>query len=129
MIDYLGGCPCIDVTGRPFRWGLTCVPDKRLTQVRSAWWDWHGGLDGDVLVFLPGAGEIRRCMRACSLPSKLAPALRSMALPLERQRRLWHLRQHGLSSPDIAETSLTIDGVTVVVDSRLVRGGFHTRLG
>ena len=84
--------------------------------------------EGDVLVFLPGAAEIRRAGDALADPP-LSPGVRVHAL-------------HGLLAPDeqdaaiapsppgsrkvvlatsIAETSLTIEGVRVVVDAGLAR--------
>ncbi len=86
---------------------------------------------GDVLVFLPGAGEIRR----------VETALRDGGLPADVT--LWPLfgdmaavAQDAVLAPadagsrkvvlatNIAETSLTIPGVTAVVDAGLVR---HSR--
>jgi ATP-dependent helicase HrpB len=81
---------------------------------------------GDVLVFLPGAEEIRRAQRALE--------------PIAQDRNLLVLPLHGSLSADeqtaalrpacrqkiilatnIAETSLTIEGVRTVIDSGLVR--------
>ena len=79
---------------------------------------------GDVLVFLPGAGEIRRVGEMLAgddtvivpLHGNLTPAQQDRALrPDERGRRKVIL------ATSIAETSLTIDGVRVVVDSGLSR--------
>jgi ATP-dependent helicase HrpB len=85
------------------------------------------GLDGSVLVFMPGVGEIRRTMDA------LEPICR------ERGFRLLELsgsqtpeaQQKALSLPasepcvivatNVAETSLTIPGVVAVIDSGLAR--------
>jgi ATP-dependent helicase HrpB len=83
--------------------------------------------DGDVLVFLPGAGEIRR------VEAQLAehPATRGVTiaplygdLPAEAQDRA--IRRGGpgrkvVLATAIAETSLTIDGVRVVVDGGQMR--------
>ncbi len=79
---------------------------------------------GDVLVFLPGAGEIRRVGEMLAgddtvivpLHGNLTPEQQDRALrPDERGRRKVIL------ATSIAETSLTIDGVRVVVDSGLSR--------
>lgn len=83
--------------------------------------------EGDVLVFLPGAGEIRRVE---SLLSE-HPATRGVTtaplygdLPAEAQDRA--IRRGGdgrkvVLATAIAETSLTIDGVRVVVDGGQMR--------
>ncbi|HEY4377837.1 MAG TPA: ATP-dependent helicase HrpB, partial [Acidimicrobiales bacterium] len=83
---------------------------------------------GDVLVFLPGAAEIRWVQTALggpALPSDvdvrpllgaLSPAEQDLALApsLPGRRRV-------VLATDIAETSLTVAGVRIVVDAGLVR--------
>jgi ATP-dependent helicase HrpB len=83
---------------------------------------------GDVLVFLPGGGEIRR-LEALLLEAGLPP--QTKVLPLYGD--LSAAAQDAALAPaadgsrklvlatNIAETSLTIPGVTAVVDSGLVR--------
>jgi ATP-dependent helicase HrpB len=83
--------------------------------------------DGDILVFLPGAGEIRHMERM--LAGKTGPDVRvfplSGRLPLDRQRAVLAPSPPGsrkvVLATAVAETSLTIEGVTVVVDSGLMR--------
>jgi ATP-dependent helicase HrpB len=82
---------------------------------------------GDILVFLPGAAEIRHMERILS--EKTGPNVQVFAL----SGRLSPARQQAALAPSppdlrkvvlataIAETSLTIEGVTVVVDSGLMR--------
>ncbi|KAK9812634.1 hypothetical protein WJX72_000985 [[Myrmecia] bisecta] len=92
---------------------------------------------GDVLCFLPGAGEIRRVQQLLSgsrlgadvcirpLYGNLPPQQQDEALRADAQGR----RRVVLSTP-IAESSLTIDGVRVVVDSGYARSPrFETRTG
>lgn len=77
---------------------------------------------GDVLVFLPGEGEIRRAEEACMhLPCKVLPLFG--ALPKEEQDKVFEksIERKVILSTSIAETSLTIEGVTAVVDSGLMR--------
>jgi len=82
--------------------------------------------DGDILVFLPGAGEIGRVadqldnlppnVRVAPLYGMLSQQEQDLAIePSPRGRRKIVL------STSIAETSLTIEGVRVVVDSGLMR--------
>jgi ATP-dependent helicase HrpB len=81
---------------------------------------------GDLLVFLPGAGEIRRVQGMLTevgkdvdvLPlfGELAPGQQDEALRPARPGR----RKIVLAT-NIAETSLTIDGVRIVVDAGLER--------
>ena len=84
---------------------------------------------GDVLVFLPGARDIRRTQM---LLEKLLPKEALEVLPLygdlpwEQQERAIrpgsvHGRRKVVLATPIAETSLTIDGVCVVVDAGYAR--------
>jgi ATP-dependent helicase HrpB len=95
---------------------------KRLVQAQ---------LDGHVLVFLPGAGEIRRAQEACAefaqrhqlevvvLHGDLSAAEQDRALKPGSKRKV-------ILSTNVAETSVTIDGVAAVVDSGLARVAAHS---
>ncbi|MCP4115016.1 MAG: ATP-dependent helicase HrpB [Desulfobacteraceae bacterium] len=86
------------------------------------------GEDGDVLVFLPGAGEIRR-VAALLNDGRLSPEVFVVPLYGNLTRAEQDLairpsvpgRRKVVLATSIAETSLTIDGVTIVVDSGLMR--------
>lgn len=93
--------------------------------------------NGDVLVFLPGQGDIKKCISECNaifnsdLSSDIRPAFNSKVdflplyggLPLSEQEKVLAPsnteRQRVIFSTNIAETSLTIEGVTCVIDSGL----------
>jgi ATP-dependent helicase HrpB len=83
---------------------------------------------GDVLVFLPGAREIRR-VQSLLESSGLEPSVRVFPLFGElsgddQEAALMPAAQGGrkvVLATNIAETSLTIQGVRVIVDSGLVR--------
>jgi ATP-dependent helicase HrpB len=92
---------------------------------------------GDVLAFLPGALEIRRTaelLRAGPLPpgTRVAP-LFGMLPPAEQDAAIAGSpagHRKVVLATSIAETSLTIDGVRVVVDSGLARAPrFSPRTG
>ena len=86
----------------------------------------HRNDEGDILAFLPGQAEIRQCYEL------IQPALNATTvyplygnLPAEMQRRAIAPSKDGerkivLATP-VAETSVTIEGVRVVVDSGLCR--------
>jgi ATP-dependent helicase HrpB len=88
------------------------------------------GLDGHTLVFLPGAAEIRQALAACEpiareaalalvpLHGDLPPAEQDRAVAPSAQRKV-------ILSTNVAETSVTIDGVVAVVDSGLARVAGH----
>ena len=83
--------------------------------------------EGDLLVFLPGVREIRSCQRllAAGPPLPGAPLLCPLYadLPFAEQERaiLPGKRRRVVLATNIAETSLTIEGVRVVIDSGLAR--------
>jgi ATP-dependent helicase HrpB len=77
---------------------------------------------GDVLVFLPGKAEIEACAR--SLEGKaLAIVTLHGGLALDEQRHAFEpaSRRKVILATNVAETSLTIPGIGVVIDSGLVR--------
>ncbi len=84
--------------------------------------------DGDVLVFLPGAGEIRRVeemLAADGMPpdTRVMPLFGNLAQEAQDEaiRPSPPGRRKVVLATSIAETSLTIEGVRVVVDSGLMR--------
>ncbi|NBC85297.1 MAG: ATP-dependent helicase HrpB [Bacteroidetes bacterium] len=83
---------------------------------------------GDLLVFLPGAGEIRRVESSLNdrgLPSDVHVRPLFGNLPTKKQDAAIEPSPDGerkvVLSTDIAETSLTIEGIRVVIDSGRVR--------
>jgi len=89
------------------------------------------GTSGDVLVFLPGAAEIRQAGEAVA---ELATHRRLLVLPLhgdlpaeEQDRALAPASQRKvILATNVAETSVTVPGVTAVVDSGLARIAAHS---
>jgi ATP-dependent helicase HrpB len=83
-------------------------------------------LDGDVLVFLPGAAEIRRCQDDLA---DVAAIFDLAVLPLygdlpaeDQDRAVKPARQRKvILATNVAETSVTIDGVVCVIDTGLAR--------
>lgn len=78
---------------------------------------------GDVLVFLPGVREIQEAQAACrSLPGVECLPLHG-GLPSKEQDRAFHPgpRRRVILSTNVAETSVTLPRIGVVVDSGLVR--------
>ena len=85
--------------------------------------------EGSLLAFLPGVAEIERTAERLSLPAGVAlhklygtadPAAQRAALQPSASRKC-------VLATSIAETSLTIDGVRIVVDSGLARRPRHDR--
>jgi ATP-dependent helicase HrpB len=126
----LDGAPVVESEGKAYplaiRW-LGARPELRIedamtSAILTAWREEKG----DLLVFLPGVGEISRVQER--LAEKLSGAL---VLPLHgqcepaAQRAAIRLDPQGrrriVLATAIAETSLTLDGVSVVVDAGLSR--------
>jgi ATP-dependent helicase HrpB len=139
---FLGGCPIIRTQGRTFpveirHAGYSTAPaweraadaaremldpaQSKITNPKSKIED-----VGDILVFLPGVDEIRRCgdrlysladqndLLVLPLHGSLPPEEQSLALRPSKRRKI-------VLATNIAETSLTIDGVRTVIDSGLAR--------
>ena len=132
VASLLGEAPVIESHGRSFpvethylgRDGARRIDDE----MTDAIWRALGAQQGSILAFLPGQGEIRRVAdrlgeRITDPGIIIAPLYgtmdaaaqdRAIAPPPPGQRKV-------VLATSIAETSLTIDGVRVVVDSGFAR--------
>jgi ATP-dependent helicase HrpB len=136
IAHYLDNAPKLSSEGKRFEVAVEHQPheDNRplADQVASA----VGkllveNLDGDVLVFLPGAAEIRRAQAACSTLAKqhdlLVLPLHGDLSPAEQDRAVRPAdRRKIILSTNVAESSVTIDGVVAVIDSGLARIAGHS---
>lgn len=127
---FLPGCEVVEADGRLFP--VAVVHLQRATDepleivVRTAVEKALDETPGDVLVFLPGTGEIGRCEQALQ---NLARRRDVLVLPLhgrleaaEQDRAIRpQSRRKVVLSTNVAESSLTIAGVTAVVDSGMAR--------
>jgi ATP-dependent helicase HrpB len=130
VAKLLDDCPVIHAEGRRFpvqiRYARRGEQRDMIDQVAAAVPEALRDTTGHVLVFLPGVGEIMRCADALtSLAERQGHALAPLFgdLPPEQQdRALADLGQRKIIlATKVAETSLTIDGVTAVVDSGQAR--------
>lgn len=128
----LGGAPVITATGRAFDVAVQWVPPRPgarpLDDVAGVVRRALGETDGDVLVFLPGAAEIRRVAQALeSLLPHDGPRVFALhgSMPAAEQDAAIAASPAGtrkvVLATSIAETSLTIEGVRAVVDSGVAR--------
>ena len=91
----------------------------------------RNGLEGDMLVFLPGAAEIRRSAEALQ-PStaRLGISLHLLHgdLPASEQRRSIEPAActKVILATNVAETSITIPGIAAVIDSGFARVAGHS---
>jgi ATP-dependent helicase HrpB len=134
---FLGDCPGVRSLGRLHPIEIEHLPnaDERPLHeqvtgaVRRLLRD---GLEGDVLVFLPGAGEIRRAHEAIAAApgtSELLILPLHGELTLEEQTRAVRpdpTRRKIILSTNVAESSITVEGVVAVIDSGLARVSTHS---
>lgn len=124
------GAPVIESEGQSFpliiKWlggdASQGIEDRMATAVLTAWRE----AAGDILAFLPGVREIERVRERLEarlpetplhpLHGQIEPAAQRLAI-----RRDPEGRRRIVLATAIAETSLTLDGVSVVVDSGLAR--------
>jgi ATP-dependent helicase HrpB len=130
IVQFLGNCPVFESSGRshPVQIRYQAFEEARKTSERAATAVQQVMLEttGDVLVFLPGVAEIRR---TAELLADMA-ALQNAALmqlygdlpPDEQDAVLGPMdRRKIVLATNVAETSITIEGITAVVDTGLAR--------
>lgn len=132
LAEFLPDAERLDVPGRLFPVRVSHSPlEARMDPADGALRALQGlaadGLDGSVLVFMPGLREIRRTLTA------LGPFCRERGLELHALHGSMELSEQGrvlepsegaprvIVATNVAETGLTIPGVTAVIDSGLHR--------
>jgi ATP-dependent helicase HrpB len=131
--DYLAPCDVLESQGRTFPVAIEYLPHP-VDFEREPVWEVAARecarvaarTDGDLLVFMPGAYEINRTVQALQnekalrdfivlpLHGELPPDAQDRAVARYDARKV-------IVSTNVAETSLTIDGVTAVIDGGLAR--------
>jgi ATP-dependent helicase HrpB len=138
---FLGDCPIITVPGRTFpidiRYASAPSAAPLPQRVASALENQNVPFSekGDILVFLPGVQEINRTAREVSAWSdrhdaRIFPLHGS--LPFEEQQRALNPsdQRKVILATNIAETSLTIEGVRTVIDGGYARvAGYDPQRG
>jgi ATP-dependent helicase HrpB len=104
------------------------LPEGLETKVAQTVWQALEHDDGDILVFLPGAAEIRRVQSALlaqgiEQAAQITPLYG--ALPITAQDQAILPNESGkrkvVLATSIAETSLTVEGIRIVIDSGVMR--------
>ena len=130
VAEYLGGCPVLRSEGRLFEVSIRHLPYS----AKSLEAQLTDALDlliaeqpsGDVLAFLPGAAEIRRAMRESQTVARranlLVLPLHGDLSPAEQDRAIMPAEQRKvILATNVAESSVTVEGVNAVIDSGLAR--------
>ena len=124
---HLGDADIIRAEGRMFPVETNYLGDMSMTAAISKALK---ETDGDILCFLPGEGEIRRVQDTVDVRGRLgtgAPTINVLplygALPKEEQDRVFapSNSRKVILATSIAETSVTIEGISTVIDSGLMR--------
>ncbi len=139
--QLLGDAPVVESRGRMFpvetRYSVNAYMNDPIRDTTATILTALRDERGSILVFLPGAGEIRRVHRQLS-EAGLAPSVTVVplygALGRDAQTKAIAPPPQGtrkvVLATSIAETSLTIEGVRVVIDAGLMRAPrFDVRSG
>ncbi len=127
---YLGDCAVLRSEGKPHDITIDYTPHSPAPleeQVASALERLlNGRLAGDVLIFLPGAAEIRKASRAIGATAEraglLVLPLHGDLSPAEQDRAVAPAdRRKVILSTNVAESSVTIEGIAAVIDSGTAR--------
>ena len=127
---YLDDCPVLRSEGKLFELSVRHLPyspeplhiqTRRAVELLNA-----GQPSGSILAFLPGIAEIRRTMRECETIARqtglLVLPLHGDLSPSEQDRAVLPSAERKLIlATNVAESSVTVEGVTAVIDSGLTR--------
>jgi ATP-dependent helicase HrpB len=143
LARYLGGAPVVEVPGKVFPLEIQYEKKSQLLRTGPEFTERMAGLvrsaaregPGDILCFLPGRGEIERLRReladwAESSGMALLPLHGQLSLEEQKTALRPQARRKIVLATNVAESSLTVDGVSIVVDSGLARlSQTHPRTG
>lgn len=134
MTEYLHPCAVVTSEGRTYPVDIDYLPARSGTTGQPPWQGaaealqraLREGCMGDVLIFMPGSYEIQQTLEAIrQLPEARGMVLLPLhgELPAEAQDAAVarYAQQKVVVATNVAETSLTIDGVRLVIDSGLAR--------
>jgi ATP-dependent helicase HrpA len=140
--EYYDACPIVDIQTPMFPVEMRYEPLKpgggpdalleKIVQIVLKIGS-SGSTEGDILIFLPGEGSIKNCMAQLqSLPirRKLEILPLYARLSTEEQERVFDEypgKHKVIVATNIAETSVTIDGVTTVIDSGLAKINYYNQ--
>ncbi len=128
---YMGGADIIECPGRVFPVSVEYIHAQKAPLVHLVTNALRSALEadkkGDILVFLPGQADINRCISESNNIFDTDPTMLFLplygGLPLSQQEQALIPDPSGkrriIFTTNIAETSLTIEGVTCVIDSGL----------
>jgi ATP-dependent helicase HrpB len=135
LAAYLGNARTMRCQGRQYPLEIEYTPHSSAPleqQVAAALERLEArGLAGHTLVFLPGAAEIRRVQAACSAFANrrgwhVLPLYGDQAAEEQDRAVAPSAERKIILATNVAESSITIEGVTAVIDSGLARAASHS---
>ncbi len=138
--EYFGQCPIVKIDAMTFPVSVIYDPpvaetvedalQLKIEQIVNR--VVQDGRDGDILIFLPGEKAIKDCLQrlsVCEVRRSLHLIPLYSRLGKEEQEKVFDKAPFGkrkvIVSTNIAETSVTIDGVTSVLDSGLSKLNYY----
>lgn len=125
---YLGSAPVLHIKGKRFPVNLEyrspAESDCAVFCAAAVTEELVNLTDGSMLVFLPGISDIRRCEQLLSGKIQAEICILHSSVPFEKQKILLSASATGrrvILSSAVAETSITIPDVRIVIDSGLSR--------
>lgn len=134
LVDYMAPASLLEIPGRLYP---VSIQHQAPIAHEPVWQQAHrafrsllaGGLQGTALIFMPGVGEIRRTVETLGpLAREQRWALYELhgSMEVQAQQRVFNVspdrpENRIIVATNVAETSLTIPGVTAVIDSGLAR--------
>lgn len=131
---FLGNCPVVSVPGKLYELDIRYQKNSQLLQTPPSFYEGllqtikeaQSQTEKDILVFLPGTGEIDRALNtlqswADGKNIELLPLHGSLNIEDQRRALKKSSRQRIILSTNIAESSVTLDGVNTVIDSGLAK--------
>ena len=140
--DFFDGAPVITIDSKPYEVEVRYEPAVLMKDTEDFYYEKIVQLtarsmkegQGDVLIFLPGEAEIKSCVGALEhshYASKLQIYPLYGRLSKEEQERVFTPTEEGkmkvVVATNIAETSLTIDGIKTVIDSGMAKVNFYNQ--
>ena len=139
---FFSDAPIISIDSRPFDVEVKYIPatlsrdteDYYYAKISSLVRKSFDDREGDVLIFLPGEAEIKRCVEELEYSDRdgkyqIYPLYGRLSK--DEQERVFIPTSPGMMkvvvSTNIAETSITIDGIRTVIDSGMAKISFYNQ--
>lgn len=137
--EFFNNAPIIYIDSKPYEVEVQYSPaeygtDKFFKQIKNLVSRFHREKAGDILIFLPGEADIKKCLNTlsnCEVASQLDIYPLFGRLSREEQNQVFNPTTPGhtkvVIATNLAETSITIDGITRVIDSGVCKMNIYSQ--